>query len=112
MLLAQGHYDSLTDLKSSLSNISEQNKEKPMFLAGDFNLPHINWENNTLKNGGQSAHSQELLEIAEEFGMDQMQTKPTRDENNLDLFFTNYPSLIKSCNVIPGISDHDMVVIV
>ena len=81
-----------------------------MFLADDFNLPHINWENNTLKNGGQSAHSQKLLEIANEFAMDQMQTKQTREENNLDLFFTNYPSQVKSCNVIPGISDHYMVV--
>ena len=53
---------------------------------------------------------QKLLEIAEEFSMDKMQTKPTREENNLDLFFTNYPSLVNSCNVIPGISDHDVVV--
>ena len=102
--------DFLENLQSSMSNINEYNKEKPIFLAGDFNLLHINWKNNALKNGGQSAHSQKLLEIAKEFAMDQMQTKPTREENNFDLFFIKYPSLVKSCNVIPGISDHDMVV--
>ena len=102
--------DSLENLQSSISNINEHNKEKPIFLAGDFNRPHINWENNALKIGGQIDHSQILLEIAEEFAMDQMQTNPTREENNLDSFFTNYPSLVKSCNVMPGISDHDMVV--
>ena len=74
-------------------------------------FPHINWENNALKSGGQSAHSQELLEIAEEFCMDQMQTKPTHDEKQSGPFFMNYPSLKKPCNVIPGISDHDIVVI-
>jgi len=29
----------------------------------------------------------------------------------LDLYFTNIPSLVKSCETIPGISDHDMLVI-
>ena len=50
--------DCLENLQSSMANINEHNKEKPIFLAGDFNLPHINWENNALKSGGQSAHSQ------------------------------------------------------
>ena len=88
--------------------MTENGREKPLFLAGDFNLPHIDWENNTIKPGGQSAHSQEL---SEEFGMEQIQMNTTRENNNLDLFFTNHPSLVKLCNTIPGISDHDMVVV-
>ena len=36
---------------------------------------------------------------------------PTREENLLDLTFTTHPSLIKSTTNVPGISDHDMVVI-
>jgi len=40
-----------------------------------------------------------------------MQTNPTRQDNVLDLYFTNIPSLVKSCETIPGISDHDMLVI-
>ena len=34
----------------------------------------------------------------------------TRGENNLDLFFTTNPSLVKNSTVVPGDSDHDMVV--
>ena len=40
-----------------------------------------------------------------------MQTNPTRQVNVLDLYFTNIPSLVKSCETIPGISNHDMLVI-
>jgi len=32
---------------------------------------------------------------------------PTRNENILDIIFTNRPSFINYCNVIPGISDHE-----
>ena len=100
---------SLLDLKFSVTNVTKKCRDKPLFLADDFNLPHIDWENNDIIPGGPSAHSQDLLELSEEFGMEQMQTNTTRENNNLDLFFTNHPSLVKSCNTIPGISDHDMV---
>ena len=40
-----------------------------------------------------------------------MQKQPTRNENNLDLFLTNNQSLVKSTSIIPGISDHEIVVI-
>ena len=79
--------NSLLELKSSVTNVRENGREKPLFLAGDFNLPHIDWENNTIKPGGQSAHSQELLELSEKFGMEQIQMNTTRENNNLDLFF-------------------------
>ena len=37
------------DLKSSVTDVTENGLEKPLFLAGDFNLPHIDWENNAIK---------------------------------------------------------------
>ena len=37
-------------------------------------------------------------------------TSTTRQENVLDLVFTDNPSLIKNSQSIPGISDHAMVV--
>ena len=39
-----------------------------------------------------------------------MHNQPTRQDNILDLVFTNNPSLVKSSYSIPGISDHAMVV--
>ena len=41
----------------------------------------------------------------------QVQEEPTRYNNLLDLTFTNNPSLIRSCSCIPGISDHEAVVV-
>ena len=78
---------SLFELKSSVTNVTKNGQEKPLFLAGDFNLLHIDRENNTIIPGGQSAHSQELLELSEEFGIEQIQMNTTRENNNLDLFF-------------------------
>ena len=43
------------------------------------------------------------------FHLKQMQRQPTRLNNTLDLWLTNKPSLVKQCNSIPGISDHDIV---
>ena len=37
--------------------------------------------------------------------------RPTREDNILDLFFTNRPSLVNRSTVIPGISDHHAIFI-
>ena len=94
-----------------MTNAKEQSRDKPLFLAGNCNLSHIDWKNKNIKPGGKSSHSQELLEIAEEVELEQMQMNPTRENNNLDLFFTRHLSFVKSVKTIPGISVHDMVVI-
>ena len=39
-----------------------------------------------------------------------MRLNTTRQDNILDLVFTNNPSLVKSSTSVPGISDHAMVV--
>ena len=36
-------------------------------------------------------------------------TSPTREDNILDLFFTNRPSLVNRSTIIPGISDHHAI---
>jgi hypothetical protein len=43
--------------------------------------------------------------------MEQLQLKPSRENNILDLFLTNQPSLVKSCNTISGISDHNKIIV-
>jgi hypothetical protein len=48
--------DALNNLKSSIANVNEHSKDKPIILAGDFNLPHIDWENNTVKTGSNNDH--------------------------------------------------------
>ena len=36
-------------------------------------------------------------------------TSPTRGQNILDLFFTTNPTLVENVSIIPGLSDHDIV---
>ena len=49
--------------------------------------------------------------MEQELGFEQMQLNPSRESNILDLYFTTYPSFLKSCYTVPGISDHHMVVV-
>ncbi|CAC5364773.1 unnamed protein product [Mytilus coruscus] len=103
--------EALHNLKTSVSKVIENSKDKPIILAGDFNHPYFDWENNTVKIGkAQAKHHQELLELIEEFGMEQLQLNQVM-KIILDLFLTNHPSLVKSRNTLPGISDHNMILL-
>ena len=84
------------ELRTSIEKVKQKSKTKPIILAGDFNLPHIDWDSNTVKPGANLIYQhQELLDIKDEFNLEQLQLNPSRENNNLDLFFTDHPSLIK-----------------
>ena len=53
---------------------------------------------------------QALIDITNEHGLKQVHNQPTRQDNILDLVFTNNPSLVKSSTSVPEINDHAMVV--
>ena len=53
---------------------------------------------------------QALLDLTMEHGLSQVYEQPTRDNNLIDLVFTNKPSIVKTSSSVPGISDHSMVV--
>ena len=53
---------------------------------------------------------QALIDITTAHGLTQEHNQPTRQDNILDLVFTNNPSLVKSSTGVPEISDHAMVV--
>lgn len=38
-------------------------------------------------------------------------TEPTRFDNTLDLYFTDRPSQITDVSILPGMCDHDIVMI-
>ena len=86
--------------------------DKHIVLGGDFILPHINWKKKSMKAGSnQHMQHQQLLDMAQELCLEQMQLSPSMESNILDLYFTTYPSLVKSCYIMPGIYDHHMVVV-
>ena len=51
--------------------------------------------------------NEHFLDTFSKLGLSQMVMFPTRLDNTLDVFFTNRPSLVNSCEPVPEISDHD-----
>ncbi len=97
-------------LRESLSKINSTSNNQQIWLAGDFNMPDIDWETMSLKPGGVYANvSRHMIEIANDYGLEQIVRKPTRGENILDLFFTSNPTLVERSTTCPGLSDHDGV---
>jgi len=82
--------------------------QKSVIIAGDLNLPHIDWFAETAPND--SIHS-EFLECCEDYGFSQYVNVPTRDSHILDLVLCNNPYLINSVDVVEPFSnsDHSMV---
>ena len=102
----------LDELRKSLNKNKNSHKGNT-WLAGDFNLGDILWENQSIRKGSSfGPQCQQLIDIANDFNLDQMVTEPTRGSNILDLFFTTNSSLVDKSTVIPGISDHDGIALV
>ena len=84
-----------------------------IILTGDFNMPDINWENNTIKANPQYGKfiNQTLLDMGNDNMLSQLQHLPTRGDNILDLVYTTLPDQVQSIETVPGISDHDAVTV-
>ena len=96
--------EDLINLDRSLKKLSNSNKSKHILLAGDFNCPDINWENLTVRSNAPDREIQQaLIDITTEHRLKQVHNQPTRQDNILDLVFTNNQSLVKSSTSIPGI---------
>ena len=84
-----------------------------LWLAGEFNLPDIDWDLlNTKPSGVAPGLSKQVIEITNDFGLEQVVREPTRINNILDLFFTSNPTRVERLYVVPGISDHDGIPII
>jgi endonuclease/exonuclease/phosphatase family metal-dependent hydrolase len=93
-------------LKLSLER-SEANKQN-IILAGDFNCPNNNWEQQTAM-GPDREIQQELADLMSFHNLTQVHNQPTREGNLLDHVFVSNTTLVKSSTNVPGISDHDII---
>ena len=97
-------------LRISLEKVSEVKGH--IWLLGDFNLPKFSWAEN-LPSLKQDCNYPSLYgdfaDIMADFNLTQMVTEPTRYENTLDLFLTNNPTLVSKVEIMPGLSNHDIV---
>ena len=81
-----------------------------LILSGDFNLAHIDWDFYDFKVGSPNKeHHEKLLDLCSEHCFEQVQLKPSRGNNILDLVLTNRPSLVNTVSLLPGIADHDII---
>jgi len=102
----------MENLCQQLHNICLTNLDTPIWIAGDVNLPNIDWESLCIDNNTYPiALCEKFIELTSNHGFTQVVKSPTRGENILDIFLTNRPSLVNCCNVVPGISDHEAIVV-
>ena len=101
---------SLEALQSSLVKIGYILPKNSVILAGDFNAPDINCPS---LDSYLTSPSGRLLEMIDEHDLKQLVESPTRRQGNtqniLDLVSTNNARIVSGIEVVPGISDHEMV---
>lgn len=101
----------IQELQRSLEAVNKDNKHH-VVIAGDVNCGHIDWDNHSVQPGApEPAAHHALLELLDNGPLVNTQQKPTREGRILDLFITSDPSLVVAQSVIPGVSDHDMIVV-
>jgi len=91
--------DQLEYLDQSLSTIGKltrNNVNSTTILAGDFNAGNIDWSTDSVKpNCDRAAIHNKLLSVLNDHHLEQQQKLPTREQNVLDLYCTNKPTLTR-----------------
>ena len=104
--------ESAQDVVEELSTLRLAHQKSDFWIGGDFNLPDVNWSSlTTTSHQYPLKMSSAYINITSQCGVEQIVGQPTRGHNILDLFFTNNPSLVDRCKTIPGVGDHDAVLI-
>ena len=102
------------EFESSLKNLKKYVKNgDTIILGGDFNFKDVDWNTDTVPPGvPERKASQMLVSSLNDHHLIQQQREPTRQNNILDLYITNKPSLTKCMNTVPNISDHEGAILV
>lgn len=100
------------DLFDCLSIITMRYPSTPIFLLGNFNFPAISWEDHPVVTNG-SSECLAFLYLCNTFHLTQIVKTPTRvtttSANVLDLILTTVPDFFSSLTVLPGLSDHAVI---
>jgi hypothetical protein len=82
------------------------------WITGDFSLPDIERKGmSVLGSMYPNRLNTFFIDIIQELALEQIVVFPTRQENILDLVLTTHPSLVNKCKPLPGLGDHDIVLI-
>lgn len=106
--------ETFEQMKESIEKVKQKIKNNPkaiIMLGGDFNARDIDWAKGVVFQDSEKKKLHEkLLEVVSETSLTQQQHQPSRGKSVLDLYLTNKPGLTKMITLIPGISDHEIVV--
>jgi hypothetical protein len=104
--------DGLEHALEDLSSLTKNNNKCCIIAAGDFNVGDIQWDTLSVKpSSTKKGVCKRVMDIISDFHLHQLQREPTRQDAILDLFCINKPGLVKSIQTIPGISDHDGIML-
>ncbi|XP_072030615.1 uncharacterized protein [Amphiura filiformis] len=97
-------------LNQVIEEICVSNPGVAVWIAGDANLPDIDWATDRVVGHQYPLELNEsFLQMLARTGMEQLVDFPTRNESILDIIITNRPSLINRCEGLPALGDHDIV---
>ena len=107
----------LEQIRSHLNNLETYNKHsRDILIHGDFNFPFLSFDGDHIKITGKCDKSdriqaESLIQLADDFFLDQFIRKPTRGRNILDLVFCNNHFLIRDYGIIvnSALSDHYII---
>ena len=98
------------DMCNSIEDLSSGNRNYVLWVGGDLNLPDINWPDCTIQGHSYPIDiNQRFLEMLLTTHTERIITTPTRQNNILDIFITNRPSLTSQCHTIPELNDHHAI---
>ncbi|CAN7981266.1 unnamed protein product [Ixodes pacificus] len=80
-----------------------------LIIGGDFNVPEVSWKRYMCQTGVVSGVGREMINMVRTFALTRILKEPTRGNNILYLVLTDQPAWVKSSLILPGISDHHVV---
>ena len=110
-----------TEAINQVKVVLKNNEDSDIIFTGDFNFPEMDWSEPLLRKLKCSQNSYSptnqlntLLSLTDEYFLQQLITKPTRNNNVLDLVFTNITDTPHECttSVYKSFSDHNLVKLV
>ncbi|EDO39136.1 predicted protein [Nematostella vectensis] len=89
-------HEPIEELSAMIDHINESMPNA--IITGDFNVPSVNWKSKTISPNPlyRRAVNQAIIDMTVQNGLQQVQHKPSRQNNILDLVFVNNPNIINS----------------
>jgi hypothetical protein len=79
-------------------------------VIDDFNLPGWDWGNEIVRPIAKHLKNHyNLITTLEDTGICRLTEKPTRADNILDLMISKFPNQVSRTEILPGISDQEIV---